>query len=460
MATDHHEPTIGSEALANVRLAAPIALAQFGLMLLGLVDVAVLGRTSASELGGASIGRSIGFAAVALSIGASSALEPLAAQAIGARETATAWRSLLGTLAACTLLWIPTSAAALASTWLLAPLGIEPPLVESARAFLYGHLPGMLAFPVFLAAKTFLQAQYRTSPALVGAVVANVVNFVVCNVLVRGDDALADVGLHVSGLPKLGALGAGLASSVSSALLAGIVVVAALRVRATTPRSEDDAHVVPLAASVRRVLRLGLPIGLQMLAEIGVFSVVAVVAGKLGTVPVAAHQVAISLASFTFMGVLGVSSATAVRVGHAVGEGRHARRAGLVGIALGAAFMVLCGAVFLGAPRLLVSLFTHDQAVVDLGVSLLGVAAAFQLFDGVQGVAAGALRGAADVRFPFVVNVAAHWLVGLPLALFFAFTLGWGAPGLWWGLLVGLALVAAALLFRVLSVMRGAVHRV
>lgn len=446
-------PTLASEARAIVRLAAPIALAQFGLMALGLVDVAVLGRTSATELGGASIGRSIGFAAVALAIGASSALEPLAAQAIGARDPVAAWRALLGTLVACVLLWIPTSVAAFASTLLLDRLGIDPLLAEGAQRFLLGNVPGMLAFPVFLAAKTFLQASERTTPALVGAILANVANFVVCNVLVRGDEALSAVGLHVTGIPRLGALGAGLASSLSSVLLAAITLVAARRLHRATPHdAAEGVHAPTLAASVRRVLSLGLPVGLQMLAEIGVFSVVAVVAGKLGTVPVAAHQVAISLASFTFMGVLGVSSATAVRVGHAVGAGRQPRRAGLVGIAIGCAFMLLCGAAFVGAPRFLVTLFTSDEDVARLGVSLLVIAAAFQLFDGIQGVAAGALRGAGDVRFAFLANVAAHWMIGFPVALFLAFRAGMGARGLWWGLALGLALVAASLTARFLVV--------
>lgn len=455
--------SIAGEALAVLRLSAPIALAQFGLMALGLVDVAVLGRTSAAELGGASVGRSIGFAASALAIGTSSALEPLAAQALGAKETEAAWQSLGGTLAACALLWVPSVAVSLLSTYALGPLGIDPALATSARAFLVGNAPGMLAFPVFLAAKTFLQAHYRTGPALLGALVANVVNLVACNVLVRGDEALGSIGLGPWGLPRLGALGAGISSSLSTVLLAAIALASSrstqARARAAPGSSSVPVVASSLVASTRRVLTIGIPIGLQMLAEIGVFSIVGVVAGRLGTVPVAAHQVAISLASFTFMGVLGISGATAVRVGRAVGAGDPPRRAGLVGIAMGAAFMLVSGAVFVGAPRALVGLFTNDDAVVDLGVSLLGVAAAFQLFDGVQGVAAGALRGAGDVRFAFVANAAAHWVLGFPVALLLAFPFGLGARGLWWGLALGLALVAAALTARFVVVTRGHLAR-
>ncbi len=435
------------------RLALPIALAQFGVTLLGLVDVAVLGHVSAVDLGGASIGRSIGFAALALGIGAAAALEPLAAQAIGAGEPHVAWRAFVKTMLACVLIWVPCSVLTIAATWLLVPMGIDPELVGPCRSFLIAQTPGLLFFAVFLAAKTFLQAHKRTWPALASAIVANVVNIVVCNILVRGELPLGRFGRVAVGIAPMGAFGAGLASSISSLVLVCIVMMMVLPMR---PRGMSAASRV----SVGRVLRLGTPIGLQLLAEIGVFSLVAVLAGRLGKVPVSAHQIAIGLASFTFMGVLGISGATAVRCGHAVGEGRSPRRAGLIGIALGAGFMACSSTLFLLAPRPLVALFTDDPDITKLSVTLLGIAAAFQLFDGVQGVAAGALRGSGDVRFPFAANVAAHWLIGFPLALLFGFYLGLGAQGLWWGLLVGLAVVAGLLLWRFLVISKRTIERV
>lgn len=428
-----------------------MALAQFGLTAIGLVDVAVLGHVSATDLGGASIGRSINFAAIAPGIGVSAALEPLAAQAVGAGDRDAAWRALLAGLVGCVLVWIPCSLAAFGATWLLGPLGIEPALIEPARRFLLPQLPGMLAFSVFLSVKSFLQAHERTTPSLVGSGVANVVNFVVCNLLVRGDEALVAIHLPPLGLPRLGAFGAGLASTISTTVLAAWVLAAAMRMRPVKRSS------TPLP--IGKVLRIGTPIGLQLLAEIGVFSLVAVLAGRLGHVAVSAHQIAIGLASFTFMGALGISGATAVRVGHAIGEERSPRGAGLVGISLGGAFMSLSAVVFLVARRPLVAVFTQDASVAELAASLLVVAAAFQLFDGVQGVAAGALRGAADVRFAFLANVAAHWLVGLPFALLLGFQLGLGTRGLWLGLLVGLGLVAVALLWRFVSIAKRPIKR-
>lgn len=448
-----------SELETIARLALPIALAQFGLTLLGLVDVAVLGHMSAAELGGGSIGRSIGFAGVALGIGAAAALEPLAAQALGAREPHVAWRAFVATTIACAILWLPCTAVTLGATWLLVPIGIDPELVQPCRAFLVGQTPGLLLFPVFLAAKTFLQAHKRTWPALVSAVMANVVNIVLCNALVRGEVPLGRFGRIPVGITPMGAFGAGLASTIASFVLVAVVLVVIWPMRPRAPSSEDQRRDEE-RVSVMKVLRLGTPIGLQLLAEIGVFSFVAVVAGRLGKVAVSAHHIAIGLASFTFMGVLGVSGATAVRVGHAVGEGRSPRRAGLIGIAMGAAFMACSSTLFLAAPRPLVEIFTDDPAIIELGITLLGIAAAFQLFDGVQGVAAGALRGAGDIRFAFVANVAAHWFVGFPLAVVLGFRFGLGAPGLWWGLLAGLALVASLLLWRFLVISKRDLERV
>lgn len=455
------ESTLRVEASRIAALAAPIALAQFGITALGLVDVAVLGHATPIDMGGAAIGRSIAFVAVALGLGATNALEPLAAQAIGAREPSAAWRAFLATLVACGLVWVPCAMLAYASTWALVPLGIDPELVPPARAFLVPQLPGMLLYSFFLAAKVYLQAHKRTGASLLAALVANVVNVVVCNLLVRGDEPLVAIGLPPLGLPRLGAFGAGLASTISSLVLVGWSFLAAFRIRpiaSGASGANEGASREPLP--IAKVIRLGTPVGLQVLAEIGVFSFVSVIAGRLGKVPVSAHQIAIGLSSFTFMGALGIGGATAVRVGHAVGEGRSTRASGLVGIGIGAVFMLACAAVFLLARRVLVSVFTEDPATAELAASLLEVAAAFQLFDGVQAVAAGALRGAGDMRFSFAVNVGAHWLVGLPLSLYLGFVVGWGARGLWWGLMAGLAVVSTALLFRFISLSKRSIARV
>lgn len=434
---------VAGEARALTRLAAPIALAQFGLMVMTLVDTAALGRVSEVEFAAASLGRSLGFAAQTLSMGLAMALEPLAAQAVGAGDTPRAWRSLTATLKTIAIAWLPTVLVALAGTLALPAIGVGPAVVARTRVFLLAWAPGLLAFPCFLAAKTYLQAHTRTRPAVVAALVANLVNLVVCNVLVRGDDALAAVGLPRLGLPRLGALGSGLALTLAGLVLSGMVLYAA---RASRPTSLEGAPPV----RQREVLRMGLPVGAQMLAEIGVFTLVSVLTGHFGSAVVSANQIALGLASFTFMGALGVSGATAVRVGHAVGRADRvaARRSGLTGIGLGAAAMATGAVVFALFPEALVRLFTHDPAIVPVGAALVRIAAFFQLFDGMQCVAAGALRGAGDVRFAFAGGAVSYWLVGLPLALYFGVFRDRGAVGMWWGLSASLVVAAWLLLGR------------
>jgi MATE family multidrug resistance protein len=433
-----------AEVQALVRLAWPIAAAQ-------------LGRVSPTELAGAAIGRSVGFGCLTLAMGVSTGLEPLAAQAIGAGEPDRAWEAFKTTLRTVLFLWAPLMAIAYGVTWLLTPLGVGAAIVSRARDYFVTQAPGLGLMVTFLAAKTLLQAHGKTRPALVASIAANLVNLVVCNLLVRGDDALVGVGLRPVGLPRLGAWGAGIAFSVAEVVLVAIVLVAAMAYRPTAARRRDLAR-VPVPA--RTVLKVGLPVGLQMLAEFGVFSVASMLIGKLGAEAVAAHQIAIGLSSFTYMGALGIGGATAVRVGHAVGAGTSVRRRGFVGIGVGAAFMCSGAIAFTLIPGLLMRIFTDEPEVISLGVRLLFIAALFQLFDGVQTVAAGALRGAGDVHFPFLANVASHWGLGFPLAFVLCFPLGYGVRGMWWGLTAGLVAAAVSLAWRFAAISRGPIARV
>ncbi|HEY3816387.1 MAG TPA: MATE family efflux transporter [Polyangiaceae bacterium] len=439
------------ELRSLVRLSVPIAIAQLGLVAMSLVDTAVIGRVSVEDLAGAGIGRSIGFACIIVGVGVTTGLEPMAAQAVGAGDHGKAWRSYVANLRGALLLWAPAIVAAFAVTLSLPILGVEPAVVTRVRLYLLGQTPGFGLMLAVLSSKTFLQAHGVTRPALVGSLVANVVNLFVSNMLVRGDDALRAVGMAPVGLHGLGALGGGIAFSVSCLVLLSFVGASALRYRVVA-----SGPPVPL----RRVYHLGLPVGLQLLAETGIFSLVALLSGALGPEVASAHQVAIGMASFTFMGALGVSGGTAVRVGHAIGAGRSPRRAGILGIALGAAAMTVGAVAFTAIPHTLVSAFTRDPRVIAIGVDLLRIAALFQLFDGVQAVAAGALRGAGDVRFPFVANVLAHWCVGFPVALVLGFALHGGARGLWWGLTSGLVVVSVALAMRFAAISRRTIARV
>jgi MATE family multidrug resistance protein len=426
------EPPTGlrGEIRELVRLAIPIAGAQLALMTMGLVDMAILGRAGKVQLAGAGIGRGICFLAQTFAMGVAMALEPLASQALGANKPAEARAALGSTIRALFWLWPISMVGGLAATLSFEPLGVDPVAIPIARQFLVASSPSMLFYTLFLASKTYLQAHGKTRPIVIAAIVANIVNYAACTILVRA----------------FGAFGSGLAMSISAGVLATIGYWAARNTG--SPSMSMPAPLSIAAISPMQVVRLGFPIALTLLAEIGVFVLASVLAGRLGPAVTSAHQVAIGLASFTFMGALGVSGATAVRVGRAVGEGVSARSRGMLGIGLGAAVMMSGVFMFTVLPRQLAALFSPEPDVIEIGAQLLRIAAVFQLFDGVQCVAGGALRGAGDLKFAFAAGAFGYWLVGFPVALLLGFGLGWGAPGLWWGLTFGLVTVAVVLTVR------------
>jgi MATE family multidrug resistance protein len=202
-------------------------------------------------------------------------------------------------------------------------------------------------------------------------------------------------------------------------------------------------------ARLRRLLALGLPAASQYTAEVGVFAVATALSGMLDPISSASHQIALNMAGIAFMIPLGMGSAGAVRVGHAVGAGDRPRAsaAGWTAIMLGTGFMIASGVAFVLMPERLIGLFSRDPDVLRVGTSLLLLAAVFQLFDGIQGVITGTLRGIGDTRTPMIVNLMAHWLVGLPIGYTLCFILGWGVYGLWVGLSLGLIIVGIILLW-------------
>jgi MATE family multidrug resistance protein len=206
----------------------------------------------------------------------------------------------------------------------------------------------------------------------------------------------------------------------------------------------------PVRADILQALRVGLPIGLHIAAEVGVFSLAGVLARWLGPESMSAHQIAISFASLSFTVALGIGNAGSVRVGWAVGARNtpQARLSGLMAFASGAAFMTVGALVFALFPQPLARLMGTPPEVIPLVVPVLMVAAVFQISDGVQGVGAGVLRGTGDTRFTFLANMVGHYGVGLPVALLLGFGLKLGVVGIWWGLCAGLTAVALALLWR------------
>jgi len=415
-----------------LKLAGPIAFAQAGYALMGLVDTAVVGRLGSAPLGAVGLANGLFFAFAVIGIGAMMGLDPLFAQALGAGDQKRAqelvWQGLWLSLAVTLVLALPIALL----PFLLEPAGVAPDVARDGRLFIWLRLPGLWPMLAFASLRSYLQAAQRTHALVFAVLIANVANL------------LLDIGLVFgkAGMPALGAPGSALATSFCG--LVQFVVVAF----AVHPQKGISRRLAIL--DLRKALNVGIPVGLQMGAEVGVFALVGLLAARLGALSAAAHQVAIALASFTFCAAVGVGMAGTVQVGRAVGarDTPGARRAGLMAFASGTCVMGISAIAFWVAPGWLARILSDSPEVVAASVPLLAVCAVFQLSDGVQGVGSGVLRGVGDTRFAFLANVGGHYLVGLPLAILLGLHFGWGVIGLWWGLCAGLTAVAAALLTR------------
>ncbi|HBY59021.1 MAG TPA: MATE family efflux transporter [Solibacterales bacterium] len=419
-------------------LAAPVVLAEMGWSAMSMVDTLMVGRLGAEAIGAVAVGSIAHFGAVIFGMGLLLGLDTLVAQAYGARRFADCHRALLQgvyvSLALAPLLML--------AVWGLRPLlglvGINPRVLPGVLDYLNAVNFSTLPLLLYASFRRYLQAMNEVRPVMFALLSANLVNVAGNWVLIFGH----------WGAPAMGAEGAGWATCVSRLYMAGVLTgYAVLRDR----HNETGLFRVglrPDGAAIRRLLQLGLPAALQLWLEVGAFGTATALAGRLEPAALAAHQIALNLASFTYMAPLGISSAAAVRVGHAVGRGdtRGARRAGWTAVFFGAAFMSVAGLVFLLAPRPLLRAFTSDANVIATGAGLLFLCALFQLFDGLQVVTTGALRGAGETRTPMLMNLVGHWLIGLPMGYALAFPFGLGVHGLWVGLSLGLIVVGAVLL--------------
>ena len=446
--------TVRRELRGLVALAFPLCLGHLGHQLMSIVDVAMLGRFSGAALAGSGVANGILFAVTVIGIGIIMGLDTLVPQSLGAGDQRGARDLLSAGVRLALLLTLPISVVVAAAAVLLPYSGVESGVAAEAAAYLYGRLPGIAPMVLFATMRSYLQAHHVTRPLVVATVLANLLNVALDWVLIFGDRGLEQLGLPGIGLPAMGALGAAIATSTVgwfSLLVCALAVRALLRSQA----AHADRPARALRGRARAIARLGAPVGLQLLAEVGIFGLTGFLAGTLGRLPAAAHQVALVLASFSFSTAIGIGAATSVHVGQAIGAGdtRAARRAGALGMLVGAVLMGAAGLLFLLFPYELAALFSNDEAVRSAAVPLLRIAAVFQLSDAVQAVAAGALRGVGATRFTFLANLVGHYAIGFPVAALLCFSLDMGAAGLWWGLSFGLTGVAIAqgLRFRALT---------
>ena len=445
-------PRLLRELSALGRMAAPLALANGAVSLMGVVDTAILGRAGAVPLAATGLGNLLFFAVSVVGIGMMMGLDPMVSQALGAGDRRRArhllWQGIWLALAVSALLAVPLSLVPTA----LEPLGIEHAVASQAGRYLLVRIPGLPFLLLYYATRAYLQAWGLTRPMLVSAAIANVFNFLAAVLLVFGGAGLPAWAGPLRLVPALGAPGSALATTLSTALQAGIM---ALTVRALG-REDGAARPSrrPVEADLRRSVTVGLPIGLHMAAEVGIFALVGFLAGRMGRDAIAAHQIGIAFGSFSFNFAVGIGNAASVQVGWAVGARNTpaARRSGLVAFAAGAGFMSLWGIAFLLFPQAFARVMSNQPDVVATAAPLMRVAGVFQISDGIQAVGAGVLRGAGDTRFTFLANIVGHWAVGLPVAVLLGFVLGGGVTGLWWGLCAGLTAVAVGLLGRFLRI--------
>jgi MATE family multidrug resistance protein len=435
--TREHLPT-RADVAALLRLAAPLVLIQVGTMLMGVVDTVMVGQVSPAALAAAALGNLYFFSIAIFGMGVLFALDPIVAQALGARDELAVRRGLQRGVVLAVVLTVPISLAMLTVRPVLEFVGQPTEVIPAAAGYVYRSLPGVAAFLLFVVLRQTLQAHRWLAPIMATIVVSNLLNAALNYAWIFGH----------WGFPALGVFGSAWATTVSRWFMALLLLALGWRqlrpyLRALAPNLLD---LRPLG----RMLKLGSPIGGQMLLEAGVFSAVALLMGRLGVVQVAAHQVAINLASLTFMVPLGVSSAATVIVGHAVGRGDASgvHRSTFTALGVGAGFMLLMAALLIGVPEALAGVYTHDAGVLQVAALLLPIAGVFQVFDGLQVVAIGLLRGLGDTRVPMIANIVGFWAIGMPVSLWLAFGLDFGAVGLWWGLVVGLMIVATFLVVR------------
>jgi MATE family multidrug resistance protein len=406
---------------------------------MGVIDTIMVGPLGPEAIAAAGVGNSLHMAFAIFGMGLLLGLDTLVSQAFGARQITECRRWLVHGVALALLLTPPLMLICWGVYVAIPSLGFHPdvqPLLEGYYGVLIWSSPLLLLYAAF---RRYLQGMHLVKAVMFALVSANVVNAGANWALIYGN----------LGLPAMGVVGAAWATIISrfymaAALLSAIVFYDRWR-WSDVPSLAGRLH----RAWFRRLLQLGFPAASTVALEVGVFASATALAGQLDPISAASHQIALNIAALSFMVPLGLGSAGAVRVGHAVGAGDSPRAAaaGWTAILLAMIVMVAAAATFLLIPRTLIGIFTRDEAVLALGSTLLFVAAVFQLFDGLQGVTTGVLRGVADTRTPMITNLLAHWFFGLPVGYTLCFVIGMGVIGLWIGLSTGLIIAGIVLLY-------------
>ena len=427
------------ELRAMLSLAWPVVLAEMGWVLMGIVDIRMVGPLGPAAIGAVGNGSLLFMWIVMPGFGTLLALDTFISQSYGAGRLDECHRWLVAGAQLAAMLAIGITGLSLGLVMLLPYFDFHPEVLAEIRPYLWHmtwSIGPLLAYVVF---RRYLQALHVVRPVAIALVLANLVNWFANWVFVTGN----------LGMPALGVVGSAYATVASRLLLAVFCGVLIWRRERATPTGLWDVPFTIDWSRIGAILRLGAPAAGQLLLEVGVFAVVGALAGLITPAAAAANTIVLNIIAFIFMIPYGIGTAAAVRVGHAIGrrDPEGARRAGWAAIFMTLAVMMLSALLLASGPAVLIREFTGDLEVVEIGLGLMLVAAIFQLFDGLQAVTTGALRGLGDTHRPMIWNFVGHWTIGLPIAYWLCFGRGWGVQGLWMGLCAGIIVVGSVLLW-------------
>jgi MATE family multidrug resistance protein len=421
-------------------LAVPVVLSELGWVAQGVVDNIMVGRLGPEAIGAVSLGNAVYYTPCLFGIGLLLGLDTLVSQAYGRSDHDDCHRWLAqGVYLAC-IVTPPLMLIVAAMSFGFTRFGVIPAVAIPASTYLRILNWGTLPLLLYGGIRRYLQGVGQVRVITLTYILANLLNWAGNWVLIYGK----------FGFPALGVDGSAISTCIARAAMAAALLVFAWRYERKRGHPLFRHWAAPQMDRLRKLVGLGAPAAGQILLEVGAWNLSTLSASYLDPVALATHAIALNYASVSYMVPVGVSAAAAVSVGHAVGAGNpaRARRAGWLALGLGTSFMLVAGVVFFVAPRALISLYTSDPRVLAVGPSLLWIAAAFQIFDGIQTVCTGALRGLGETRVPMIANFIGYWILGLPLGLTLCFLLHWGIYGTWIGLTLALIVIASALLER------------
>jgi MATE family multidrug resistance protein len=421
-------------------LALPVVISYLGIMTMGLVDLVCVGRVNATAVGAVGVGTSIFAWFMVFGLGLLTGLDYLVSHAFGAGKKEECHLSWAQGFWLSWIIGIPMTGALIWISDHLQWFGLNPEVIAPSRDYLFLLSFSLIPVYLFTASRQYLQAQGIARSAAVILILANIINAIANWTFVLGH----------GGFPASGAPGSAVATLIARLFMAAAMMGVQL-LHDKSGENHFQAFSVPFRREpMQRLLKLGFPSALQMTFEVGGFALATTLAARLTAGELAAHQIVLNIASMTFMVPLGVSSATAVLVGREMGRGSplEAARTGWKGLGIGVGFMAFSSLCLLLFSTQIIEFYTTDAQVQPLAANVLLIAALFQLSDGAQIVATGALRGLADTKTPMFANLLGHWGIGLPIGVTLCFFHGRGLVGLWTGLALGLTAVASLLLWR------------